>query len=111
MSDDATKAVNDWNKNVIEEFRANDGVVPLRSQVHGRVAWAGYADHLDVLGHFAGAKRVRRAAGAAAAPPHVDWLRSGAGVDEARFARMTAAIADGLASARPDPHDASRDRP
>ena len=27
MSDDATKAVNDWNKNVIEEFRANDGVV------------------------------------------------------------------------------------
>jgi deazaflavin-dependent oxidoreductase (nitroreductase family) len=27
VSDDATKAMNDWNKNVIEEFRSNDGVV------------------------------------------------------------------------------------
>lgn len=27
MSDDATKAVNDWNRNVIEEFRSNGGVV------------------------------------------------------------------------------------
>jgi hypothetical protein len=35
--------------------RVNDGVVPVLSQVWGRVAWAGYADHLDVLGHFPGA--------------------------------------------------------
>jgi len=34
--------------------RANDGVVPILSQVWGRVVWAGYADHLDVLGHFPG---------------------------------------------------------
>ncbi len=35
--------------------RANDGVVPVLSQVWGHVAWAGYGDHLDVLGHFPGA--------------------------------------------------------
>ena len=31
---------------------ANDGVVPLRSQLWGRIVWAGYGDHLDVLGHY-----------------------------------------------------------
>lgn len=34
--------------------RANDGVVPALSQVWGEVVWAGYGDHLDVLGHFPG---------------------------------------------------------
>jgi hypothetical protein len=73
--------------------RANDGVVPLRSQVHGHVAWAGYADHLDVLGHFAGVKGAKIADGDAL---HVDWLRSGAGFSEARFSEMTSAIAQGM---------------
>jgi triacylglycerol lipase len=87
------------------DVRANDGVVPLRSQLHGRVVWAGYADHLDVLGHFDGAKdgrvaRARDAAGAEAAP-HVDWLRSGAGFDETRFAAMTRAIAEGMVGVDP----------
>jgi hypothetical protein len=75
---------------------ANDGVVPLRSQLHGRLVWTGYADHLDVLGHFDGGKC------AADDPPHVDWLRSGAGFDAARFTAMTQAIAAGMI-AEPDP--------
>jgi hypothetical protein len=68
---------------------SNDGVVPTLSQVRGRVAWAGYADHLDVLGHFAGAK----------GSSHTDWLRSGAHFDEARFREMTKAVAEGMARA------------
>jgi hypothetical protein len=31
---------------------ANDGIVPTRSQVWGRVVGAVRADHLDVIGHF-----------------------------------------------------------
>jgi hypothetical protein len=73
--------------------RANDGVVPLRSQLRGRVAWAGYADHLDVLGHFEGGPH------AGPGPRHVDWLKSGAGFDAERFAAMTHAIVDGMTGA------------
>ena len=74
--------------------RANDGVVPIRSQLWGRVAWMGYADHLDVLGHFDGGK-----SGARDDPPHVDWLCSGAHFDRERFAAMTKALAEGMLSA------------
>jgi triacylglycerol lipase len=81
--------------------RANDGVVPLRSQLHGDLVWTGYADHLDVLGHFAGAKgRGAAAVVEGAEPPHVDWLRSGAAFDEARFATMTKAIVAGMLAPR-----------
>jgi hypothetical protein len=73
--------------------RANDGVVPLRSQLHGRVVWAGMADHLDVLGHFDGG-RAREGE-----PAHVDWLHSGASFDKERFAAMTKAIAEGMMAA------------
>ncbi len=69
--------------------RANDGVVPLRSQLWGKVVWAGHADHLDVLGHFQGGS----------VPGHVDWMMSGAGYDHARFTEMTDAIADGMLAA------------
>jgi hypothetical protein len=77
--------------------RANDGVVPLRSQVHGRVAWAGYADHLDVLGHFDGGK-ARGKGLESAEPSHVDWLHSGAKFDRERFLAMARAIAEGMAA-------------
>jgi triacylglycerol esterase/lipase EstA (alpha/beta hydrolase family) len=74
--------------------RANDGVVPIRSQLWGRVVWCGYADHLDVLGHFnGGAGRGREE------PEHVDWLASGSGFDRARFDAMTRAIANGMHAA------------
>ena len=67
--------------------RSNDGVVPILSQVWGKLIWAGYGDHLDVLGHF----HPESPFGG-----HVDWLRSGSGFNEARFDTMLAAIADGI---------------
>ena len=101
--------------------RANDGVVPVLSQVWGRVAWAGYADHLDVLGHFPGevtprpfwssvlGKRAKTrpieviadaaAAAATADHRHVDWLRSGAGFDARAFGVLMDALASGMLSA------------
>ena len=73
--------------------RANDGVVPLRSQIWGQLIWAGYADHLDVLGHFAddGAKPTGEGE-----VQHVDWLSSGASFDRDQFARVMDAIAAGM---------------
>lgn len=71
--------------------RANDGVVPIRSQIWGEIVWAGYADHLDVLGHFPG--EPSRGGGDAV---HVDWLASGAEFDRDRFDALTAAVADGI---------------
>jgi hypothetical protein len=72
--------------------RLNDGVVPVRSQLWGEVLWAGYADHLDVLGHFGGPK-TRRGSDELA---HVDWLRSGSDFDEAGWDSLVDAIAAGL---------------
>lgn len=95
--------------------RVNDGVVPALSQVWGHVAWAGWADHLDVLGHFPGEEaeaekgrsrwsallRRKRPARPAEGEPtgdarHVDWLLSGAGFDEPSFARLVDAVATGM---------------
>jgi pimeloyl-ACP methyl ester carboxylesterase len=58
----------------------NDGVVPIRSQLHGHILWAGLGDHLDVLGHFR-------------AKDHRDWFTSGSDFSEAEFARLVDAIA------------------
>jgi hypothetical protein len=80
------------------DLRANDGVVPIRSQVWGKLVWVGHGDHLDVLGHFGD----RASAGAPgvddAIPRHVDWLCSGSGFDRERFASLMDAIAGGLVS-------------
>jgi hypothetical protein len=71
------------------DLGASDGVVPMRSQIHGRIVWAGLADHLDVLGHFSGRPGTL----------HVDWLSSGARFDDARFGKMLDAIAGGMLEA------------
>jgi hypothetical protein len=66
---------------------ANDGVVPVRSQVWGKLVWAGQGDHLDVVGHFRDADR---------SDLHVDWLSSGSGFDTARFQTLLDRVVDGM---------------
>ena len=82
--------------------RANDGVVPTRSQIWGNLVWAGYGDHLDVLGHFrdktpagrTGAVATRELEG----PPHVDWLYSGSAFGRTEFESLMDTVAEGLTS-------------
>jgi len=82
--------------------RANDGAVPTRSQIWGDVVWAGYGDHLDVIGHFRDDAPPDRVAlmqrGQPGDPqPHVDWLYSGSAFGRAQFESLMDAIAEGLA--------------
>jgi hypothetical protein len=72
--------------------RSNDGVVPIRSQLWGELVWTGYADHLDVLGHFDGGPID------ATKPRHVDWMKSGSRFDARSFDGMLDAIARGMLS-------------
>jgi hypothetical protein len=80
--------------------RSNDGVIPILSQVWGKLVWAGYGDHLDVLGHFSPDSPPgvppAQATPATPAAAHVDWLRSGSGFNEVKFETMIAAIGDGI---------------
>ena len=83
----------DWNQILIHQLGqvppplANDGIVPFRSQLWGKLIWAGQGDHLDVVGHFAGSRRSNE---------HVDWLSSGAKFDVRRFDTLLDAIAQGI---------------
>jgi len=63
---------------------ANDGMVPLRSQLWGELVWAGKGDHLDVVGHFD------------APPDHNDWLCSGSRFDQRSFDSMLDRIVEGM---------------
>lgn len=69
---------------------ANDGVVPLSSQLWGKPVWIGHGDHLDVVGHFDGQ------AG------HHDWLSSGSHFSRARFDTLLDAIAGGMLASEAD---------
>jgi triacylglycerol lipase len=73
----------------VPNARANDGIVPTRSQVWGEVLAAVRADHLDVIGHFDDP---------AAAPPHFDWLTTGSGFDQPRFEALWTTVIDRLAA-------------
>ncbi|MFT3699247.1 MAG: hypothetical protein QM831_39230 [Kofleriaceae bacterium] len=70
---------------------SNDGIVPLRSQPWGTVVWAGYGDHLDVLGHYTDDDD-----DAPADVRHRDWLYSGSQFSDAEFAALIDAIANGM---------------
>jgi hypothetical protein len=63
---------------------ANDGVVPLTSQLWGEAVWVGKGDHLDVVGHFPGPGG------------HNDWLASGARFGLARFETLVDRVFDGM---------------
>ena len=70
----------------------NDGIVPTLSMLHGSLIWAGEADHLDVLGHFADDEEDsrRREPGVS---PHRDWITSGARFSRKRFNALLDAVA------------------
>lgn len=70
---------------------ANDGIVPLRSQLWGRIIWAGTADHLDVLGHYTDPRPALSPAIA-----HRDWLVSASEFSARPFATLCDAIATGM---------------
>jgi hypothetical protein len=71
---------------------ANDGIVPTRAQLHGRVLAAARGDHLDAIGHFDDP---------AADPPHYDWLTTGSGFDRKRFEAVWERVLDFLLEAPP----------
>jgi|CZKU01.1.fsa_nt_gi hypothetical protein len=83
--------------------RANDGAVPIRSQIWGKLVWAGYGDHLDVLGHFRDSSPVKERAMAELEgdPPHVDWLYSRSDFGRPQFASLMDAIVEGIIAASP----------
>lgn len=89
--------------------RGNDAIVPTRAQVWGEVVHAAWADHLDVIGHFAESLADRDARAAARARQslagsfvsgletestmHVDWIRTMSGFGRPEFERMWDAVA------------------
>ena len=78
----ADRMLGAWDE--VPSARDNDGIVPALSQPHGELIRCVTADHLDVLGHFAGPDRD---------PPHYDWLPSGSRFDRARFEALWRDIA------------------
>jgi hypothetical protein len=90
-SDPATEAVLARALGAAPDLRANDGCVPIRSQLWGTLVWAGFGDHLDVLGHYRDETPEETAA-----LRHHDWLTSGSQFDDAHFEALMDAVASGM---------------
>jgi triacylglycerol lipase len=76
----------------------NDGIVPTLSMLYGTLIWAGEADHLDVLGHFADDRDDEREPEESR---HRDWITSGARFSRQRFNALLDALAAFQLEARP----------
>ena len=72
------------------DSRTNDGIVPLLSQIWGRLGGVLLGDHLDVVGHFSQGTDGKE---------YSAWLHSGSGFDESRFVRLWSDIAATIAGA------------
>jgi hypothetical protein len=73
------------------DLHANDGCVPIRSQLWGTLVWAGLGDHLDVLGHYRDDTPEERVE-----LRHHDWLTSGSRFDDASFESLMDAVVTGM---------------
>jgi hypothetical protein len=91
LSDPATEALLARALGASPDLRANDGCVPIRSQLWGTVVWAGLGDHLDVLGHYRDETPEARVEWR-----HHDWLTSGSLFDDASFEGLMDAVAAGM---------------
>ncbi len=68
----------------IPDERANDGMVPTRSQIWGSLIHIARADHLDVMGYFRDPTHD---------PSRMDWLATRSGFDKERFVALWGAVA------------------
>ncbi|MDP1829262.1 MAG: hypothetical protein Q8L48_38715 [Archangium sp.] len=75
----------------LPDVKDNDGVVPFRSQLWGKLVWSGPGDHLDVLGHYRD-DRPRHGTDLR----HQDWLTSGSDFTHAHFEALLDAVAGGM---------------
>jgi hypothetical protein len=71
----------------VPRSRANDGIVPTRSQIWGEIVAAVQADHLDAIGHFNDP---------APQPPHFDWLTTGSGFNRQSFEVVWNRVVDSI---------------
>ncbi len=88
---DATEALLAKTFGAAPPRSANDGIVPIRSQLRGDIVWAGHGDHLDVLGHYRDDRKSIEAA-----LRHRDWLTSGSELSHREFGALMDAIAAGM---------------